>query len=458
VSRPAPQLRHPLAIAGVLITTVSAAAFIALLAAELLGLFENPYAGLVVFVAVPALFVAGLLLIPVGMWLQRRRMARSPDAVQEWPVLDFRLPRVRRFALVVAALTTVNLAIVLLAGYGSLHYMESPVFCGQACHTPMQPQFVAWQAGPHARIACVGCHVGEGARGFADAKMGGTRQLWHVVTGAVPRPVPPGAHDFVGGFSVTCARCHQATKIPGDVIRVKREYADDDKNTATMTVLLMHVGRANSSGRAIHWHADPATRVEFLPDDAARQTISYVKVTSADGNVKEYFADGAAGKQVDASVLRRMTCVDCHNMVGHRIATAPEQAVDRAIADGTVSPALPFARREGVRLLKASYTTSDEASRKIDEELRHFYSAQTGTIDSQALGRAVSALQDAYAQNNFPAMKVTWGTYPDNSGHTASLGCFRCHDGSHTAKDGSTINSDCEYCHRQIDAPAKANP
>ena len=52
-------------------------------------------------------------------------------------------------------------------------------------------------------------------------------------------------------------------------------------------------------------------------------------------------------------------------------------------------------------------------------------------------------------------MKVTFGTYPDNIGHMTSSGCFRCHDGSLTAKDGSTISADCEYCHKQIDNPSR---
>ena len=48
-------------------------------------------------------------------------------------------------------------------------------------------------------------------------------------------------------------------------------------------------------------------------------------------------------------------------------------------------------------------------------------------------------------------MKVTFGTYPDNVGHITSSGCFRCHDGGHTAKDGTTISAECEYCHKQIE-------
>ena len=50
-------------------------------------------------------------------------------------------------------------------------------------------------------------------------------------------------------------------------------------------------------------------------------------------------------------------------------------------------------------------------------------------------------------------MNVTWGTYPDNKGHVTSNGCFRCHDESHEAKDGSTISADCAFCHTQIERP-----
>ena len=447
----APLVRHPFAIAGALLATVSAVVFIALLAGAMFGLFDNPYAGLIIYVALPGVFVLGLLLIPAGMWLQRRKLALHPETVQDWPIFDFRQPRVRRIALILTALTALNVVIVLVAGYGSLHHMESPTFCGATCHTPMHPQYTAWQAGAHARIACVNCHVGEGARGFVHAKLAGTRQLVHVTTGSFPRPIPPGADVPFGGHDLTCGRCHQPMKIPGDVIRIKREYAEDEANTETMTVLMMHVGRANSTGRSIHWHADPSTQIDFAYTDPARQTISYVKVTDAKGQVKEYFGPDAGEQPGNRDHLRRMDCVDCHNMVGHRIAPAAEQAVDIALAADEVSRTLPFVRREGVRLLKASYPSEDGADQQIDAELRRFYSSQGKPVDGAALGRAVTALQGAYKRNVFPTMKVSWGTYPDNVGHMATPGCFRCHDGSHTAKDGSTINADCEYCHKQVE-------
>jgi len=456
VSQPGTLARHPLAMAGVLVTVTSGVVFLALLIAALIGLFENPYLGLVVFVGLPMILVLGLLMIPAGMWLQRRKLARHVETANDWPVFDLRQAKMRRFAVLFTGVAAFTVVIALIAGYGSLHYMESPKFCGQACHAPMQPQFTAWQGGVHARIACVNCHVGEGVRGFVHAKLAGTRQLVHVVTGTVPRPIPPGAAVPFGGHDLTCGRCHQPMNIPGDVIRVKREYGDDEANTETLTVLSMHVGRVNSTGRAIHWHADAATRVEFASADSGRQTIPYVKVTDARGQTKEYFAPDAGDQPVNADQLRRMDCVDCHNMVGHRIAPTPEQAVDVAVAAGGVSRTLPFARREGVRLLKASYSSDDAAQQKIDEELRRFYSSNGKPIDEPALGRAVAALQGAYRRNVFPGMKVTFGSYPDNTGHMTSPGCFRCHDGSHTAKDGSTISADCEYCHRQIEQPQPA--
>lgn len=441
-------LRHPVAIAGAIVSTTSAIVFVALLIAALAGLFASQYAGVVVFVAIPAVFVLGIGLIPAGMWLQRRWIRRHPGEPSDWPVVDFRSPRVRRVTLALVALAALNVTIMLVAGYASLHWMESPSFCGQTCHTPMHVQFTAWQNGPHARIDCAMCHVGPGARGFASAKLNGVHQLIAVTTGAFARPIPPGAQVPFGGHDLTCGRCHQATRVPGDVVRVLRAYGDDEKNTESLTVLLMHVGRGSPGGRWIHWHADPATRVEFAYSDRARQTIPYVRVTKSRGEVKEYFAEQSSKAPATEDALRRMDCVDCHNMVGHRIASTPEQAVDQVFAASDAIRQLPFARREGVTLLKASYSNADEASQAIARGLRSFYASQGRTVNEAALSATIETLQNAYRNNLFPDMNVTWGTYPDNTGHTASPGCFRCHDGSHTAKDGSTISADCELCHR----------
>jgi hypothetical protein len=443
-------LRHPVAIAGALITTASAVVFITLAIGLSAGLFErNPYAGLVVFVAIPAIFVLGLLLIPLGMWLEQRRLQLRPDETADWPVFDFRRARVRRTALAITALTAVNIVIILLAGYGSLHWMESPQFCGQVCHTPMHPQFTAWSGATHARVACVDCHIGEGAGAFVHAKLAGVRQLVHVATNNVPKPISPGADMPPGAQAQTCGSCHRPGRMPGDLIRTIREYADDETNSETMTTLVMHVGGGASSPRAIHWHADPSVRIEYVATDAERQTIPYVKVTDAKGQVKEYRAADATDQAIAGGTRHAMDCVDCHNTVGHPIAATPERAIDREIAALPVSRTLPFARREGVRLIKEAYPSEDVALGAIDRELRKFYESRKA--DEAALKQTIAAVQNAYRRNVFPAMKVTFGSYPDNKGHVTSNGCVRCHDDSHEAKDGSKINGDCEYCHKQLE-------
>ena len=445
--------RHPLAIAGALIATASGVGFVVLAIALVAGLFTNPYAGLVVGVVIPAFLVFGLLLVPAGMWLERRKRGSDSNTV-DWPVVDFRRAGVRRTALVIAALTAFNVVVVLLAGYGSLHWMESPSFCGQVCHTPMQPQFTAWAEGPHSRTACVQCHVGEGAASFVRAKLAGIRQLSHVITGSYARPTPPGAEMPPGMQAQTCRGCHQPERTVGDRIRVIRAYADDEAGAQTTTVLQMHLGASAASPRAIHWHADPAVRVEYVAADAANETIPYVKVTDAKGQVKEYRTADASDDVIRSATRHTMDCIDCHNTVGHPIAPTAEQAVDEAIAAGLVSRQLPYARREGVRLIKAGHDSQDVAVSAIDDGFRSFYRSRGGPVDEQAVAKTVAALQALYRRNVFPAMQVAWGSYPNNKGHVTSIGCFRCHDDSHKDGAGEAISADCEYCHRQIEPPS----
>lgn len=440
-------VRHPLAMTGIAITTASAVVFIALALAMLLGMLSNPYAGLVVFILLPAVFVTGLLLIPVGMRLQRRALAQGRGA-DEWPVIDFRRSRTRRVALTIVALTAVNVIIVLLAGYGTLHWMESPTFCGAVCHEPMHPQYTAWQNAPHSNVTCVQCHIGEGGEAFVRYKLAGVRQLFHVVTNDYPRPIP-GVADMRPALE-TCGNCHWAERSLGDKLRVARTFGDDESNSETVTAMTLHVGGPNE--KQIHWHANPNLKVEFVATDPDRQTIPWVKVTRPDGTVHEYSAEGVTAEQLAAGERRTMDCLDCHNVVAHRITPTAEEAVDRAMAAGELPRALPFVRREGVRLVQAKYTDPDAAAAGIAEGLRGFYKAQSGTFDTAVIERSVAALQAVYSRNVFPAMNVTFGVYPDNIGHTTSQGCFRCHDGSHTAKDGTAINFDCESCHKMLEA------
>lgn len=252
----------------------------------------------------------------------------------------------------------------------------------------------------------------------------------------------------------TCGRCHWSGRNSGEVVQIKRAYADDQGNSETLTILRMQVGGPGSptaTGRAIHWHASPG-RIAFVASDAERQTIPYVRSMDKDGKLREYRAKGSTDAEVAQGSLRVMDCIDCHNTPAHRIVPTAEQAVDEAIAAGRISRTLPFIRREAVRLANAEYGTPEQGVQRIAEGLRAFYrTTSDGAIDDSELARTIASIQTVYRRNVFPSMKVTFGVYPTNMGHTTSSGCFRCHDGEHVAADGATISADCEYCHTQVD-------
>ena len=445
--RPPDSIRNPVSLLGMALATAMAAVFVGLAALQLAGFLANPYVGLLVFVAVPLLFLAGLALIPLGAWWTARRRARGGGAA-DWPVIDLRQPRQRTIALLVIALTAVNVVIVAFAAYGGVHAMESNEFCGQVCHTAMEPQATAHKVWPHAKVSCTSCHVGPGAGSFVEAKLAGTRQLLHVMTNRVPKPIPPPS-ELIQSARVTCEGCHRSEQYRGDIVRVVREYLADEANTETLTTLRLHVGggsRRLGAGSGIHWHMNLDNRVDFIATGDREETIPYVRVTDRQGQVREYFAEGASREQLQGQPTRRMDCMDCHNRPAHSFYFTPERAVNAAIAEGRIPRELPFVRREAALAVREAYPDRQTALAEIARRLTAFY-ADRGGADQALVRRAVTATQEIWGTNVFPAMRVTWGTYPSHIGHIDSPGCSRCHDDSHKAADGAVISQDCELCH-----------
>jgi hypothetical protein len=433
------------------VATAMAILFLVLMLLDAFGFIRNPYFGLLLFVAVPGAFLIALLLIPIGARLDARRRRRSPDAPPaDWPVLDLRIARQRTIIAVVVLLTAVNLVLLSTASYGAVHYMETAEFCGQVCHTTMEPQFVARQSAPHARIACVSCHVGSGLGAAVQAKMAGTRQLWQLATNNVPKPVPSPVESMRPARD-TCEQCHWSEKFHGDKVRTIREYADDEKNTETITPMTVHVGGGSAAlgvGTGIHWHMNLDNDIEYVTTDAKRETIPYVRLRDRSGTVREYTIKGSPSEAFAQTPRRRMDCTDCHNRPAHTFEFTAERAVNNAMAQGKIPRELPFIRREALAAVTPEYADRDAALTAIASRLREHYRGLK-SVDSQLVDRAVAGTQGVWASNVFPAMKVTWGTYPNHLGHLDTPGCFRCHDDEHTSKDGRVIRQDCGLCHNE---------
>jgi len=446
-----PLPRNPTSIAGVLFTTLGALFFLIFFLLDVLGLHSNPYMGMLFFLILPGVFIFGLLLIPLGLWRERRRRLAGKSE-RAWPHIDFNLPRHRNIAFLVMALTFVNVVIVSLAAYSGVHYMDSNEFCGNVCHTVMEPEFSAFQDGPHSRVGCVQCHIGPGAPWFVQAKISGLRQVVAVAAHTYTRPIASPVHNLRPARE-TCEQCHWPEKFHGDKVKVIREFASDETNTETATTLQIHVGGGSdklSIATGIHWHMNVSNVVEYIATDTKRQVIPWVRITDRSGNVREFVAEGVTPEELAKGERRTMDCVDCHNRPGHLFDPSADKAVNRAIAMGMIPRTLPFVKREAAAALAESYPNTQAADEKIAQRLREFYRANYNAMymgKRHDVERAVVGTQQLYRKNVFPGMNVTWGTYPNNIGHMDSPGCFRCHDDNHKSKNGKTIGQDCSFCH-----------
>ena len=88
---------NPLSLAGAILTTSAGLTLVAFWAYLILkGGPVHPYTGIVFFLILPGIFLLGLLLMPVGGLLRRRKLRREGKLTQPYPAIDLRRPMLRR--------------------------------------------------------------------------------------------------------------------------------------------------------------------------------------------------------------------------------------------------------------------------------------------------------------------------------------------------------------------------
>lgn len=445
---------HWLSLVGAALVTTAGISWLFLLPQHIRGHVDNPYMGIALFLILPVIFFAGLILIPIGIYFGKRRLRAA--------MVEARFDRkvaLERLAWFFGVTTAANVLIGTQFTYRAVKYMETPQFCGQACHV-MTPEFSAHKSSPHAELECVECHVAPGAAGWVASKTAGIRQLFEVVRNNYPRPIPSAMEtNRLVSARETCENCHWAQNFGAMRLRIISNYAEDEKNTRTQTVLMMMVGGTKLEG--IHGrHFGPGIHIRYAAEDAKRQTIPWVEYrNSTTGVVETFLSDGSQADAVKKLPQHDMECVDCHNRPTHTF-ESPERGMDRALALGDIGTTLPFVKKKGLELLKAKYVSNREASEKLPAAFVSFYQQNypdlyaKRSLEVQSAAQAVLAI---YNRNVFPELKVDWGTYPNNLGHMDFPGCFRCHDNSHNTADGKTIPQDCERCHETV-AMDEASP
>ncbi|MBD3856470.1 MAG: NapC/NirT family cytochrome c [Acidobacteria bacterium] len=394
---------NAITIAGVVLTTLSGLLILVFLIAQLWGGLDNPYIGLFAYVVLPIIFILGLIEIPIGMWRRRRKLIRegaTEEELTDFPRLDFNDPHMRRVWTIVIVLTALNAVILGAASFFAVEEMETVEFCGETCHTVMQPEFTAYQDSPHSRVACVDCHIGPGASIFS-------------------------------------------------------RYKTDEANSPSYTAMLLRTGGGSLDiGRAggIHWwHIYSDNKIRYISSDERREEIAWVELTTPDGSVRTYTRDGEehSATEIDAEA-RIMDCVDCHNRPTHTF-FVPAKAVDWIIDTHSELRTLPYFKKQAIKAIEGEYESHAAGMAAVSTALTDFYNTDYPEIaaeKAELVARGADLAAQAYGKSVFPAMDTNWETHPNHIGHDDFPGCMRCHDDEMTTADGEhTIPMDCETCH-----------
>ena len=436
---------------GIVMAAAATGLILVFLAMEIISGRSNPYLGILMYFVFPAMLVLGLILIPIGAFRTRARMRDAAHAeISPFPIIDLNNFYTRRFFILFVISTFIFVIIVSFASIQGYEFSESTTFCGKLCHVVMKPEYTTWGNSPHAEVKCVECHVGSGAKWYVKAKLSGLRQVYAVLTKTYAAPIKTPIENLRPARE-TCEHCHWPEKFYAGRQKVFYHYAPDEHNTPREINMLLNIGSTHKDqhSKGIHWHI--GSKVTYIATDKKRMEIPYIAVQEKDGKITEYISTEKpiTKDQITAARKRLMDCLDCHNRPTH-VFRSLGQEMDEAFVSGRIDRSLPYVKKVAVELLEKPYKTAAEAEASIASGILDYYNKNYSGIAVEkrvTIDEAIDEVKAIYNRNFFPAMKVSWNTYPNHIGHFYTPGCFRCHDGKHKSSDGRVVSKDCNICH-----------
>jgi hypothetical protein len=447
-------LYNPISVIGAALAGVSFGGILFLTFVDLLQPTTPPYIGIIAYVVLPVPLVVGLTLIFYGWIRERRRQRRGLRASRDAFTVDLNIPRQRTLLGIFSIAAMVFFLFTAYGSYRAFEWTESTEFCGETCHEVMEPEHTAYQNSPHARVACVDCHVGPGAGWYVQSKLSGAYQVYSVLANAYSQPIATPIKNLRPAQQ-TCEQCHWPSHFAGEKKYVNTYFKSDSANTAWTVALLMKIGGGDPSrgpAEGIHWHMNIGSEIVFVASDSLSQVIPWVMMRNKQtGEVTEYLASDAADSAgaYRQRASHRMDCIDCHNRPSH-IYSPPVRIVDRSLALGRLSRELPAVKAASVGALVGEYTSREAAMDSIPILFEQYYRdnyPEVAAARGEAIRAAAEELKLQYGRNFFPYMKVSWKAYPNNIGHMTDMGCFRCHDDKHVSPGGKVISKNCNSCH-----------
>ena len=351
---------------GMILAVTATGLIIVFLAFEAITGIEHPYLGLMTYFLFPGMLIFGLLLVPIGAYRVTKRAAqgdsgRDPD----YPRLDLNDPSKRHLFIFFIMATIVFVVIVAIASIQGFEFTESTAFCGELCHTVMEPEHTAWQNSPHAKVKCVECHVGPGAAWYVKAKISGMRQLYAVLFHTYPETIETPIENLRPARE-TCEHCHWPEKFYAGRQKIYYHYAPNEANTAAGDKPPDQHRRQSQKPSCQRYPLAYRDRGLLHSGDKKRLTIPYIMVKGKDGKITEYMdtEKPLSREEIAKKDKRLMDCTDCHNRPTH-IYRAPGVEMDENFVSGHIDPSLPYIKKVAVELLTKPYKTSEEAKTTI---------------------------------------------------------------------------------------------
>jgi hypothetical protein len=437
---------------GVALAAISLSLIVFLFLVELFSRQQHPYMGIITFMVMPVFLIFGLILIFWGIWRVHRR-ARAGKTEGSLPHIDLNNPRHRNAVLLFMVGSFMFLVMSAFGSYQAYEYTDSVEFCGLVCHNVMKPEYTAYLVSPHARVACVQCHIGPGADWFVRSKISGTYQVYSVLFHKYHRPIQTPIANLRPARE-TCEQCHWPRQFYSAKLQGETYYLSDEKNTRSQVNLLMKIGGGDpkhGQTQGIHFHMYLNRQISYVATDRLRNDIPYIEAKAPDGSVVVYRSteNPMTDAQVKSAKKHLVDCIECHNRPTH-IFRHPAQSVNLSMSLGRISPDLPEIKRVSVEELEKPYKTEPEALSSLRRAITAFYREkypQIAAAKSAEIEAAVREIQQIYSHNFFPEMRVSWKAFPDHIGHMYSPGCFRCHDNKHVGSNGKVLNNNCNTCH-----------
>ncbi len=418
------------------------------------GASINPYVGALGFLALPGLPITGIALVLIGKFIFRGKVEKEPFWIDQ-----FNIRNEKKALKIFGATIFAFVAFVAVSGLQAASFMDSSRFCGQTCHSVMEPEAVAHANSGHMSTKCVSCHVGEGVEGAFIAKWRGAWQVISLNLDLYERPIPAPVETLPSSED-TCQKCHDTRRKHAKRMTLYTTYKDDENSSRLISAVQLNVGSSEEGAASgIHAHGSKDLQVRYYTNDPQRENIVWVEAKTPEGT-RTFAKEGeiapiikkvrrtSKGRPIytvkGTGNMRAMDCVDCHNRTGHNYKPL-ERLADELLEKGIVDPSLPYAKLVTIKALTAAGRyPKDRIEEMVKSEIVAVWPHEE---DAEIIIQRITAEARKYL---YPRMNIGWDSYKNQNRHVRDEGCFRCHNQRMKDEKGENLQQECAYCHETV--------